>query len=270
MRASSSPKTRSYAIRNHQLSACVATALPRYRDRHQARQGAAALTAGDKSFTVSTFACPECRGYHLEKLNPIEPIMRPVTTATDGFTSSLPARKRRYWLVDIENPTRGAKLAAEEVAHLWSNLKHRAPGVASYDHVVVGASRRVAHKYRAAIHGPNVKWVVGADGPDGADRALLAAIDLHRVARDYEELVIVSGDHAFADLARRAKAFGLTSHVITAEHPGKHPMLSRELAAVADTCSLVRLRTRSELESWVTTSSAVGQAQLRVLEASVA
>ena len=124
-------------------------------------------------------------------------------------------------------------------------LKHQAPGVAPRDHVVVGASRNVARKYRAAIHGTNVKWVVGANAADAADRALLGAIDLHRVARDYDELVIISGDGAFSDLARRAKRAGLTVQVVTTEHPEQRSMLSRELAAAADVHTLVRLEARA-------------------------
>ena len=118
--------------------------------------------------------------------------------------------------------------------------------MAAHDHVVVGASRSVARKYRPVITGHNVKWVIGANAPDAADYALLGAIDLRRVARDYDELVIISGDHAFADLARRAKASGLTVHVVTAEHPENRSTLSRELSAAADIRSVVRLRARSQ------------------------
>ena len=110
---------------------------------------------------------------------------------------------------------------------------------------MVGASRRVGRKYRATLTGSNVKWVIGADAPDGADRALLGAIDLYRVARDFDELVIVSGDHAFASLARRAKRFGLSVQVVTTEHQDQRSMLSRELAAAADVHTLVRLRPRT-------------------------
>jgi len=119
----------------------------------------------------------------------------------------------------------------------------------------------VVRAYRGAIHGPNIKWVIGANTPDAADNALLAAIDLYRVAREYDELVIVSGDHAFADLARRAKALGLSVHVITAEHPAQRSMLSRELANVADTRTRVRLQSR-------TTARKNSTAMRRVAEAS--
>ena len=232
--------------RKHTLSKCKGTGLARFRDRHQARDGVKALSAGTKDYEVSSFACPECRGWHVEKNIVREPIAARGTTArAQAFTASLASRKRRYFLVDIENPTRGAKATCEQVAELWSVLKHQAPGVAPRDHVVVGASRNVARKYRAAIHGTNVKWVVGANAADAADRALLGAIDLHRVARDYDELVIISGDGAFSDLARRAKRAGLTVQVVTTEHPEQRSMLSRELAAAADVHTLVRLEARA-------------------------
>ncbi|SCL25879.1 NYN domain-containing protein [Micromonospora rhizosphaerae] len=232
--------------RRHKLALCQATGLARYRDRHQARQGAKAMLAGSHQFEGSTFACPDCRGYHLEKTYARQPInVGGAIEPAEAFTASLTSRKRRYVLLDIENPTRGARATREEAAGLWNILKLQAPGIAPHDHVVVGASRLVVRKYRAAIHGANVKWVVGADAPDGADRALLAAIDLRRVAAEYDELVIISGDHAFADLARQAKWAGLSVQVVTAEHPKQRSVLSRELAAAADTHTLVRLQPRT-------------------------
>lgn len=231
--------------RKHTFPRCMSTGLARYRDRHQARDGARALSARWHQCHVSMFACPDCRGWHVEKTDIQAPILssREPETAT---TSTPPSgsRKRRYVLVDVENPTRGARATREEVGVLWHCLKQQAPGIAPEDHVVVGASRRVARKYRASMQGKNVRWVIGADAPEAADRALIAAIDLYRVARDYDELVIVSGDHAFAALARRAKQLGLSVHVVTAEHPAERTMLSRELAATADTQTLIRLDRR--------------------------
>ena len=239
-------RSRDDKIRRHKLPACTATGLARYRDRHQARDGATALAAGSNAYDVSAFACPDCRGWHVEKAHVREPIVARVSSApTEAFTASLGSRKRRYILFDVENPTCGAKATCEELADFWGILKQQAPGIAPHDHVVVGASRGVVRKYRAAIHGPNIKWVVGANAADGADRALLAAIDLRRVAREYDELVIVSGVWRFADLARRARRAGLSVQVVTAEHPEQRSMLSRELAAAADTRTLVRLEART-------------------------
>ncbi len=239
---SSELPTRRRDRRQHRLPVCAATGLARYRDRQQARHAAQARTTGPTTLSVTSYACPQCHGFHLEEMHPKAPIVLPSVEPTTAFIASLPTRKRRYFLVDIENPTCGAKATSGEVATLWAILKQQAPGIASHDHVVVGASGPVARKYRGAILGPNIRWVVGANAPDGADRALLAAIDLWRVARDYDELVIISGDHAFADLAHRAKLRGLTVHVVTVEHPDQRTMLSRELSAVANTRSIVRLR----------------------------
>lgn len=249
--------------RRHKLPVCEATGLARYRDRHQARDGAKALNAGTHAFEVHPFACPDCRGLHLEKTHLREPVAVDHTSPTEAFTASLPSRKRRYILLDIENPTRGATATPEQIAIFWGILTQQAPGIAPHDHVVVGASRRVVRKYRHAIHGTNVKWVVGADTPDGADDALLAAIDLYRVAREYDELVIVSGDHAFADLARRAKAAGLSVHVVTAEHPAQRSMLSRELEDAADTHALIRLQSKTTARDNITAIRRVAAATRR-------
>lgn len=248
--------------RRHKLPVCQGTGLARYRDRHQARHGADALTAGARTLKVSTFACPDCRGFHLEKLHARQPIDA-WPTPDEAPTSPVGSRARRYVLLDIENLTRGARATPEQVAALWGTMRGQAPGIAARDHVVVGAARAVVRKYRPVIHGANVKWVVGADAPDGADHALLAAIDLRRVARDFDELVIVSGDHAFADLARRAKSRGLTVHVVTTEQPGPRAALSRDLATVADTRSLVQPRNRTLTRDTVTKIQAVARASCR-------
>ncbi|WP_447925370.1 NYN domain-containing protein [Georgenia muralis] len=259
------------ADRRHKLPLCPATGLARYRDRHQARDGAQALGSGTHTFEVHTFACPDCRGFHLEKTHLRTPItVGSIQEPAEAFTASLTSRNRRYVLVDIENPTRGAHATCEEVASFWAVLTQQAPGIASHDHVVVGAARNVVRKYRAAIHGTNVKWVVGPDSPNGADRALLAAIDLYRVARTFDELVIVSGDHAFVELARRAKALGLSVHVVTAQHPQERTMLSRDLAAVADTRTLVRLRASTLARATVTAAQDVARASRSAHVATVA
>ena len=54
--------------------------------------------------------------------------------------------------------------------------------------------------------------VVAGYGPDGADRALDAAVDLDHIAARFDTLVIASGDHWFTDMAYRAGRLGL--HVV--------------------------------------------------------
>lgn len=67
--------------------------------------------------------------------------------------------------------------------------------------------------------------------------------------------MITSGDHAFADLAGRAKAAGLSVQVLTVEHPTGRKTLSRELAAAADTHALIRLRRRTAKPNKITPST---------------
>lgn len=257
--------SRSGATRRHKLPRCEQTGLARYRDRHQARQAVEARLAAEAHFALVTYACPDCRGYHLERtyggpLAAVPSVIEPVP----AFTDSLPTRARRYVLFDVENPTCGAQASRAELARLWSILKSQAPGFSGRDHIVIGAARSVAAKYLGVIDEPNVKWVTGANAPDAADRALLAAIDLHRVARKYDELVIISGDHAFAPLARRARKLGLRVHIVTAEHPEQRTSLSRELAEAADIRTLVRLFPRSAIELVSSQISADGQMHRQV------
>lgn len=240
---------RSFGVTRHRLPLCEVSGLARYRDRHQARAGAQALGAGAHTFEVTTFACPDCRGFHVEKTYRRETLRTiGVSEPVEIFTSSLETRKRRFFIVDIECLTHGAKATPEEVAKLWGILRTEAPGIAPGDRVLVGAARTVARRYRPAIHAPNTRWVVAADMKDGADRALLAAVDLRRTARDFDELVICSGDgYAFTDIAVQAKRAGLSVQVVTTQNPtGDRPSLSRRLAAAADTHTLVRLRARTQ------------------------
>ena len=235
----------------HKLPLCQATGLPRYRDRHQARQGAKAAHSPSQQVEVGTFGCPDCRGWHVERVRkPRALTTGPAPQPVAAFTASLSTRRRRYVLFDVENPTRAARATSAEVAALWSILKRQAPGFGPQDHIVVGAARGVARRYRPAISGKNVRWVIGAAAPEAADLALLRAIDLHRVARQYDELVIISGDGRFADLARRASNAGLSVQVITAEYPDqRRPMLSRELSDAATTHTVIHVQPRNQRES---------------------
>lgn len=228
-----SRNTQSHGKGHHRLPLCTATGLPRYRDRHQARQGAEALSAGAVKHRAIPFACPDCRGFHLEQHVALRVANAPsgLDTATD---------RRRYVLVDVENLTWGASMSADKLSHLWDHDIVPTVAVSTNDHIVIGASRSVTRKYRRAIQGSNVKWVMGANAHDAADHALLAAVDLYAVARRFDELVIMSGDHAFAPLARRARALGITVHVVTTKHPLHWKTLSRKLAEYATVRTVVR------------------------------
>lgn len=228
---------RAGAKRQHRLPVCPNTGLARFRDRHQARASAAASRTLHQSFTP--FACPDCKGVHLEQVR-----TKPQAVWAVRDAAPTPGKRRRYVLVDVENLTHGAACTRSELSDLWTQLRDCALSLTDRDHVVIGAARGVARRLRPAITESFVKWVVGANAPDGADHALLAAIDLRRVAREFDELVVVSGDHAFAGLARRAHALGLRVHVVSGSAQGTRSVLSRELAAVADVTSTLNATLR--------------------------
>lgn len=220
-------------ITAHKLPMCRATGLDRYRDRHQARHGAAALSRADRWSKLAPFACPDCGGFHLEKLR-----RRTLSVVEPAKMEAAPtSQSRRYVLVDIENLTAGSATRSCAKA-VWRAISEEL-GITPNDHVVVGGNRYVTNKLWTTIAGANIKWVVGANGPDGADRALLAAINLRQVAKHYNELVIMSGDHSFAEQALRAKRLGLPVHVVTTQRSSGDSSLSHRLAAAADINTLL-------------------------------
>lgn len=231
--------------RCHKVPMCAATGLPRFRDRHQARDAARAITVGSASFTAHTYPCIDCGGHHIEKSTVLESraadiAAAPIHMVGPALAPSLTASTRRYVLVDIENLTQGGKSTREEAARIWGTLHGELLGITDRDHVVVGAALGVHRKYRSVVQGLSTKWVLGAAGPDGADRALLTAIDIVRVARNYDELVIASGDHAFVALAAHATQLGLSVHVVHVENSGQRTSLARDLAEVATARTLIR------------------------------
>ncbi|KRA37966.1 MULTISPECIES: NYN domain-containing protein [unclassified Nocardioides] len=223
---------RTSRITRHKVPTCTASGLDRYRDRHQARDAAEALSRAAILHTkYATFSCPNCRGFHLETLTrPLRPV---------GPTTPAPATDRpsRYILVDIENLV-GGRATREEARDLWRTLVAELD-VTQRDQVVVGGNRHTARKLSPTIAGPNIGWVVGSMGADGADRALRAAVNLFQIAKNHDELVIMSGDHAFADLARCATKHGLKVRVVTTSHLERLPSLSRELKHAADDTTTV-------------------------------
>lgn len=219
--------------RRHRLPLCEVTGLPRYRNRHQARQGAEAQRSHTSTGGFLGFACSTCNGYHLEQRRSY-----PLATVAPPIEAS-PTRPHRYVLVDIENLTDGARDSAAEVAKLWSRIADETLQLASTDHVVVGANRFVYRKYASAIGGTQVRWVIGDASPDAADRALLAAIDLPREASRGSELFILSGDSAFTGLVERAKEAGLRVHVAAQWRRDRGAGLSRKLAAAADVSTVM-------------------------------
>jgi len=93
--------------------------------------------------------------------------------------------------------------------------------------LIVGCNPHLA--FLANEHFPGAKIVTGK-GKDGADQALIDAVDADHAADRYSELCIVSGDHAFGEVAHAARRAGLRVRVV-APHAG----LSTALRVYADT-----------------------------------
>ena len=234
----------------HRVPVCPTTGHARYRDRQQARHAIRAC-GGRASMEVQAFACSACAGFHIEPTQTAQPIrLAPVTDVvtarTDEFRVAHMTRTRRFFLVDIENLTDGARGTDDQIRNAWRVLRDEAPGIAPADDVLIGAAERVARRLEPLIQGRNVRWVVGEQIADGADLALLEAIDLDAVATRFDELVIVSGDHAFAPLARRARLLGLSVQVVTTEAIAGRHVLAQNLASVANTHTVIRRTSRSE------------------------
>lgn len=132
--------------------------------------------------------------------------------------------RRAHHVIDIENLfalTRGEPVLAA------AGLLYRiVAGVGPSDLLTVAADRSRIFDLHTAFPGASLRWGIG---PDGADRALLDAIDVGLLARRFDTLVIGSGDHVFWDLAYRARAVGLK--VVVVSRPRS---LSRLLASQAD------------------------------------
>lgn len=132
--------------------------------------------------------------------------------------------RRAHHLIDIENLL--ALTHGQPVAPAAGQLYRAVAGVGPGDLLTVAADRSRVFEVHAAFPGAALRW---GTGPDGADLALLDAIDVHLLARRFDTLVIGSGDHLFWDLAYRARAVDLK--VVVVSRPRG---LSRLLASQAD------------------------------------
>ena len=138
------------------------------------------------------------------------------------------AVSRKIVLIDLENMLFGKHESSDDATssqseQILSLAEARRPG----DQLIVGCNPQLAFLARELF--PSAQIVTGK-GKDGADLALLAVIDPHHAAHRFSELCIVSGDHAFTELAREARKAGLGVRVV-APHAG----LSRTLRLQATT-----------------------------------
>ena len=131
---------------------------------------------------------------------------------------------RSYHLIDVENLYAAHHQAQFEV--WFAEFYRQVVGVGPDDLLTVAADRSRAFEIDAVF--PGAQRLVGV-GPDGADIALLDAIDWPTLHRGCDTLVIASGDGRFVDAAYRARVLGLRVVVVS-----RAACLARHLASYAD------------------------------------
>jgi hypothetical protein len=157
---------------------------------------------------------------------------------------------RKIVLIDLENMLFGNHAGTEpnqsdRSSEILSLAQARRPG----DMLIVGCNPHLAFLANDLFPGAQI---VTGKGKDGADNALVHAIDAVHVADRYSELCIVSGDHAFCSVAHEARRAGLTVRVV-APHAG----LSTALRVYANTAVLLPEVPLRETDSGETQSSSL-------------
>ena len=147
----------------------------------------------------------------------------------------LTTRPRALHLIDLENLL-GTQRDAAAVADVWSEYVDTV-GVGAADSVLVGTETTWSARAWFALPKHGLRRVCGR-GPDAADRALLAAVDIEHDLARFPTLVIASGDHAFAPLARAARARGCRVELVIGAG-----FLSRGLANAATAIHCLASRT---------------------------
>jgi len=120
---------------------------------------------------------------------------------------------RMVVLIDLENELGDPDAGPEDIIAFWDAFRAHAVLLRSVDQVIVATGHRMAASAWFALPQHGIRRLVRG-GHDGADLALLEAIDLDHYARRFGRLVIASGDHAFTPLAQDARRRGMTVHQV--------------------------------------------------------
>ena len=131
---------------------------------------------------------------------------------------------RAIHLVDVENIF--ALTHGKAVSCRAGELYRTIASVGDGDLIQVAADITRVFDTKAAFPGAQLRH---GRGHDGADRALIQNFDIDHAAKRFGAVVIGSGDHAFIDVAYRARQRGLK--VVVVSRPSSR---SRALASYAD------------------------------------
>lgn len=157
---------------------------------------------------------------------------RPITLVSTG------QRPRSCHLIDIENQVGGPAASVEDIQRWWQIYRDEAVGIRPGDQVIVGASHFAAKNVWFALPMVGIQRRVKS-GPDGAETAILDALDLDHLSRSFYRLVIASSDHFFAAIAYKARALGMEVHMVIGRG-----VPSRALLAACPTHTFIRTSPR--------------------------
>ena len=115
-------------------------------------------------------------------------------------------RPRTLNLVDLENLV-GGHVDAARVRETWSQFVNAVDTRFDDQSTVAVSGRHAAAAFFALPTG--IRRVIGPNRPDGADLALIDSVEIDWVAANFGQVVIASGDHIFAPMARQFREAGL-------------------------------------------------------------
>jgi hypothetical protein len=141
---------------------------------------------------------------------------------------------RRLFVIDIENYCGKQAISQRDVMSARQSI-YDSFHPTNEDLIVIGTS------YSENCLNAGLAWrgarAVWSKGKDGADLALIEALGTYRLD-SFKELVLVTGDHIFADKVRQVRADGVRVTVVSCRKS-----LSRKLAASATNIHIARERT---------------------------
>lgn len=118
-----------------------------------------------------------------------------------------PAMGRKLVLVDLDNVTGMRDLTVPEwraiLRGIWVEL-----GITTDDQVIISTCRRTLARAMTVLATVPAQ-LLARDGQDGAEIALREAVDIQHASARFETLVLVSGDHFFAEMVREAHQHGM-------------------------------------------------------------
>lgn len=136
--------------------------------------------------------------------------------------------------LDLENLCGGRHASTDDLLAHAATILGAARGRATVAAAVGYCNRALASRVALPLARLGIRVFVHDGGPDAADVALIARMRAE-IPRTVDTVVIASGDHIFADVARELRARGMRVEVCALAG-----CLSADLYRAADDCVLLR------------------------------